>query len=142
MTIERAIEILDPEHREHYESIEIVNEACRMGIDALKQVEELKAENDTLKERLSKAIECKYKVGDKIYIILFDGDETFIEEHTILEIVREKQSFFFKIGERENIDVINPDFNCMFDTEEECKEYLEKHKEEYGFMYRENDNGN
>ena len=35
MTIERAIEILDPEHREHYESIEIVNEACRMGMKAL-----------------------------------------------------------------------------------------------------------
>lgn len=29
MTTERAIEILDPEHREHYETIEPVNEACR-----------------------------------------------------------------------------------------------------------------
>ena len=37
MTIERAIEILDPEHREHYESIEIVEEACRMGMAALKR---------------------------------------------------------------------------------------------------------
>lgn len=37
MTIERAIEILDPEHREHYESIEPVNEACRMGMEALKE---------------------------------------------------------------------------------------------------------
>ena len=35
MTIDRAIEILDPEHREHYESIEPVNEACRMGMEAL-----------------------------------------------------------------------------------------------------------
>lgn len=35
MTIERAMEILDPEHREHYESIEPVNEACRMGREAL-----------------------------------------------------------------------------------------------------------
>ena len=35
MKIERAIEILDPNHREHYESIEPVNEACRMGITAL-----------------------------------------------------------------------------------------------------------
>lgn len=33
--IERAIEILDPAHREHYESIEPVEEACRMGIAAL-----------------------------------------------------------------------------------------------------------
>lgn len=37
MTIERAIEILDPEHREHYESIEPVNEACRMGMEALQE---------------------------------------------------------------------------------------------------------
>ncbi len=37
MKIERAIEILDPEHREHYKSIEPVNEACRMGMDALKK---------------------------------------------------------------------------------------------------------
>ena len=37
MTNERAIEILDPEHREHYESIEPVNEACRMGMEAFKK---------------------------------------------------------------------------------------------------------
>lgn len=35
MEIERAVEILDPEHREHYESIEPVNSACRMGMEAL-----------------------------------------------------------------------------------------------------------
>lgn len=35
MKIERAIEILDPEHREKYESMEPVNEACRMGMVAL-----------------------------------------------------------------------------------------------------------
>lgn len=32
---ERAAEILDPNHREHYESIEPVNEACRMGREAI-----------------------------------------------------------------------------------------------------------
>ena len=37
MEIERAIEILNPNHREHYESIEPVNEACRMGMEALKK---------------------------------------------------------------------------------------------------------
>lgn len=36
MTAERAMEILDPEHREQYDSIKTVNEACRMGIQALK----------------------------------------------------------------------------------------------------------
>lgn len=37
MKIERAIQILDPTHREHYESIDPVNEACRMGMEALKR---------------------------------------------------------------------------------------------------------
>lgn len=56
MTDERAIEILDPEHREHYESIEPVNEACRIGMEAIRKVKELKAENAALRERLDKAV--------------------------------------------------------------------------------------
>ena len=39
MKIERAIEILDPEHREHYDDLEEVNEACRMGMEALKMMQ-------------------------------------------------------------------------------------------------------
>ena len=37
MTIDRAIEILDPEHRENYDGMEEVNEACRMGMEALER---------------------------------------------------------------------------------------------------------
>lgn len=37
MTTERAIEILDPTHREHYDSLETVKEACRMGMTALEK---------------------------------------------------------------------------------------------------------
>lgn len=37
MTIDRAIEILNPEHKEHYDE---VNEACRMGMEALEPPEE------------------------------------------------------------------------------------------------------
>ena len=37
MTIDRAIEILDPEHRENYDGLDKVNEACRMGMEALKR---------------------------------------------------------------------------------------------------------
>lgn len=37
MTIKEAREILNPEHREHYDSIEIVEEACRMGMNALEK---------------------------------------------------------------------------------------------------------
>ena len=42
MKIERVMEILDPEHRENYDSIDIVNEACRIGIEALKKQKPLK----------------------------------------------------------------------------------------------------
>ena len=37
MTIDRAIEILNPEHRECYDGMDEVNEACRMGMEALKR---------------------------------------------------------------------------------------------------------
>lgn len=37
MTNERAIEILNPEHREDYKSIEPIEEACRMGMKALEK---------------------------------------------------------------------------------------------------------
>lgn len=35
MKIERAIEILDPNSRERYQSVEPVQEACLLGMDAL-----------------------------------------------------------------------------------------------------------
>ena len=37
MSTERAIEILDPEHREIYVNLAEVEEACRMGMAALKE---------------------------------------------------------------------------------------------------------
>lgn len=47
MTIERAIEILNPEHREHYDSIETVNEACRMGMEALERTRWIPVEKES-----------------------------------------------------------------------------------------------
>lgn len=38
MTIDRAIEILNPEHRENYDGMDEVNEACRMGMEALERI--------------------------------------------------------------------------------------------------------
>lgn len=35
ISVERAAEILDPAHRESYESLAVVEEACKMGHDAL-----------------------------------------------------------------------------------------------------------
>lgn len=37
MKIDRAIEILNPDHRKHYKNLEEVNEACRMGMEALER---------------------------------------------------------------------------------------------------------
>ncbi len=39
MTIERAIEILDPEHRVPCDSLKTVQEACQMGVEALRVAE-------------------------------------------------------------------------------------------------------
>ena len=75
MTNERAIEILDPEHREQYDSIETVNEACRIGMNAIKRVHELEAENAELRDRLSRAVELPCKVGDKVYGVGFTDCE-------------------------------------------------------------------
>lgn len=66
MTIERAIEILDPEHREHYDSIETVNEACRMGMNALKELSELK---EKIKSGLLVELPCK--VGTIVYRVIY-----------------------------------------------------------------------
>lgn len=44
MEAKRAIEILDPEHREHYDSIEPVNEACRMGMEDYKKAVSMMAQ--------------------------------------------------------------------------------------------------
>ncbi len=38
MEIDRAIEILNPEHREQYDSLATVQEACRMGMAALEKL--------------------------------------------------------------------------------------------------------
>ena len=52
MTDERAMEILDPDHLEYYESIEPIIEACRIGMEAIRKVKELRDENAALRERL------------------------------------------------------------------------------------------
>lgn len=44
MTYERAAEILDPDHREAYDSIEPVITACKMGMEALKKADSGKGE--------------------------------------------------------------------------------------------------
>ena len=67
MTDERAMEILDPEHLEYYESIEPVEEAARIGIKAIKRVKELEAENAELRARLNKAGKLPCEVGDTLY---------------------------------------------------------------------------
>ena len=57
MNVQRAIEILNPAHREHYESIEPVNEACRMGIAALSY--RVRKKPEYLPARPAPALACK-----------------------------------------------------------------------------------
>lgn len=56
MTDERAMEILDPDHLEYYESIEPIIEACRIGMEAIRKVKELRDENAALRERLEGSV--------------------------------------------------------------------------------------
>lgn len=71
MKLERAIEILNPEHREHYDDLEEVNEACRMGMEALKAK---LAEEDgaATAAQWEKAIykAAVERFGDKVHILM------------------------------------------------------------------------
>lgn len=68
MTIDRAIEILDPEHREHYESIDPVNEACRMGMEALKRTRWIPC-SERLPHDVSRCLVCRYDYVTKTRFI-------------------------------------------------------------------------
>lgn len=132
MTDERAMEILDPDHLEYYESIEPVEEACRIGIKAIKRVKELESENGELRARLSKmetvekelrerlknAVELPCKVGDTIYQT--DTNGTRIFKSTVKNIIFETDGVAFDeraIGE------------SIFLTEEAVKEKMKKLQE-------------
>ncbi len=73
MTIERAIQILDPEHREHYESIEPVNEACRMGMEALKRTQWISVEDRLPENDGEYLVYTKHGFMDKWPYIKFCG---------------------------------------------------------------------
>lgn len=64
MTIDRAIEILNPEHREHYESIDPVNEACRMGMEALERTRWIPC-SERLPHDVSRCLVCRYDYATK-----------------------------------------------------------------------------
>lgn len=70
MNVERAREILDPEHWEHYDGIEIVNEACRMGRDALGKLVPLRPYPDGDKNIMA----CP-RCGSGEYLHNEDGNE-------------------------------------------------------------------
>ena len=85
MTIDRAIEILDPEHREHYESIDPVNEACRMGMEALERTRWIPCSERLPESNLEVLVIVSGKVGNitlvnSVEIGDFDRDEGWILE--------------------------------------------------------------
>lgn len=79
MTIDRAIEILNPEHRENYDGMDEVNEACRMGMEALERTRWIPCS-----DRLPDLIHCNagaayseavnvWTTGRKIMVGIWDG---------------------------------------------------------------------
>lgn len=76
MTLDRAIEILDPEHREHYESIDPVNEACRIGMNALKQIRDGKLVEVVYCRECMFSHKITYDTGDVVGLLCsLYGDE-------------------------------------------------------------------
>ena len=62
MRVERAIEILDPKHRERYTSIETVNEACRTGMVALEKQVPKPVTHEAAKHDICTCPNCKHSV--------------------------------------------------------------------------------
>lgn len=65
MTIDRAIEILNPEHREHYDGMDEVNEACRMGMEALERMRWVPISDGNPKEKGCYRVTVKHWVDGK-----------------------------------------------------------------------------
>ena len=70
MKIDRAIEILDPEHRENYDGMDEVNEACRMGMEALERTRWIPC-SDRLPEKNDQWVLCLC-VSGAIEVLKFD----------------------------------------------------------------------
>ena len=70
MTIDRAIEILDPEHRENYDGMDEVNEACRMGMEALERTRWIPC-SERLPEKNDQWVLCLC-VSGAIEVLKFD----------------------------------------------------------------------
>lgn len=124
MTDERAIEILNPEHREHYDSIETVNEACRMGMNAIRRVKELKAENAALRVKLNRSHELPCNVGDNLYVVSLIFSDSYNEDvltgsicfklsertvtekniYRMCELLKEKKAYYTKEEANAKID--------------------------------------
>ena len=85
MTIDRAIEILNPEHREHYDGLDEVNEACRMGMEALERTRWIPCSERLPESSHDVLVVVSGTVGnirlvDSIEIGNFDKDEGWILE--------------------------------------------------------------
>ena len=70
MTIDRAIEILDPEHWAIYDGVDEVNEACRMGMEALERTRWIPC-SERLPEKNDQWVLCLC-VSGAIEVLKFD----------------------------------------------------------------------
>lgn len=86
MKIERAVEILDPEHREHYDDLEEVNEACRMGMAALKAAQSAAAMIESVLDTL---VEVGNGVTDEM---LHEAADKLFSVRDLLEIAEQENT--------------------------------------------------
>jgi hypothetical protein len=100
MNIDRAIEILDPTHREQYDGIEEVNEACRMGMDALLTLKEAQ-ENSSAQREMAIYEAAVAKFGEIAQI------DQAIEEMAELSVALNKYKRFVKFGHGDKAEVLD-----------------------------------
>lgn len=103
MKIDRAIEILNPEHRENYDGMDDVNEACRMGMEALERMRwipcsERMPENRDVWEQYN-VVYCTYRpnwCGD---------DDEYVEDKRVLSADYNREQKMWRICS--NGEIIN-----------------------------------
>lgn len=115
MKIDRAIEILNPAHREQYDGIEEVNEACRMGMEALQEKKaraEAGSEGVTDAQREMAIYEAAVETwGEEAQI------DQAIEEMAELAVALNKYKRFIKFGHGEKDTVLDNIAQERADTE-------------------------
>lgn len=98
--------------------------------EAIKCIDELRAENAELKARLNKAVELPCKVGDTVYEVFKEHKPPFIQETTIEKIVITEKGFKLRLSRNSVYETaISSLGRTIFLTESEAETKLKELQE-------------